>query len=497
MGLDTRKSKFTTHLGMNMKSTYSKYARDKRALKRVPREVCVSLDTEMKVSDRDNKSTCYIDTVSSNESVESEIVAQEILDELRLLAEINNIDGKLIDLILCGKKQTEIGKELGESQVQISRILKRILKQYKALENYDRWGKSMELHEIVGNIERLMEKGVRNIDAIAKQLELPRNSVAFYVTEIKNGKADKYKRMEEDEEKNTDITVSRLKKEATDKEATDKEQEYVSSLIERCNVQKKEEDTVENKVENKKSDANEDKRTEISRSQLVRMLKSAAYSIYREMCLNQDIDLKNTASRYSLNAQSLYLYKNKYKRGIQGLEDKIVEECKERGIYKVAEERSLDICMLYALYDTYVADNTERNEEYKRMCKQVGRKPVPTLEEFKEQKKAEMETESIGEVVKTEQKVSGTETTEVDKVEKLVNKEELVADRQTLILQETTKEENDEFDLELKMVLKHGHIESKGKKVNMQICLEQGTEEDLIKIRRAIDKFIESNKKLG
>ncbi|GAB7387400.1 hypothetical protein BSNK01_12360 [Bacillaceae bacterium] len=78
----------------------------------------ISLDSPL--SENESDEFVLGDTVTSGESVEDDVVARDLIDWLR------QIEPVIVDGLMKGQTQQEIGKRLGISQVQVSRRISRL-----------------------------------------------------------------------------------------------------------------------------------------------------------------------------------------------------------------------------------------------------------------------------------------------------------------------------------------------------------------------------------
>lgn len=121
---DGSKSKFSTYAYRCMFTTVFTEIRDKKAGKRIPDHQIVYYQAEMKNDDGDTNT--FMNYIPSKENVEENVFSEIILEEY--LSKLKDRDKQIFILFSKGYKQGEIGKIVGCSQAQVSRVRQKLCK---------------------------------------------------------------------------------------------------------------------------------------------------------------------------------------------------------------------------------------------------------------------------------------------------------------------------------------------------------------------------------
>lgn len=113
---------------------YMQYLQELRSGKRaraIPENLVISLDEPIN-SDLDK--SCFIsDLLPSDTCVESEVLIKSAIDEFK--SSLSEKEIRVLNLLEEGYAQKDIGKELGLSQPQVSRLLLKMRKRFSQLYN--------------------------------------------------------------------------------------------------------------------------------------------------------------------------------------------------------------------------------------------------------------------------------------------------------------------------------------------------------------------------
>lgn len=110
---DENTAKFSTFYYVVANSRVGCVIRDRKAMKRVPDGICISIEEPLNDSD-----LTLADTIKDNQSsVYNKLEIREVFDNLE------NLDKRIILMRLCGMTQKKISSSLGISQSTISRRL--------------------------------------------------------------------------------------------------------------------------------------------------------------------------------------------------------------------------------------------------------------------------------------------------------------------------------------------------------------------------------------
>lgn len=118
---------FTTHIFARVNSHMYRLLRDMNANKRATNFRTISYNVALK--DDDNKELSFEDKICQVDSFEEE--TSFVLDIKRAIDKLSDRDKKIIKMLEMGYIQSEVGKEIGYSQIQVSRFRSRILKKLK------------------------------------------------------------------------------------------------------------------------------------------------------------------------------------------------------------------------------------------------------------------------------------------------------------------------------------------------------------------------------
>ena len=103
------------------------FLRDLNATKRVINLRTVSYNAIFE--NDDNKENSFESKICIEDSFEEELITE--LDVESVISRLADRDKKIIELLKLGYVQSEIGKEIGVSQIQVSRLRSRILKKLR------------------------------------------------------------------------------------------------------------------------------------------------------------------------------------------------------------------------------------------------------------------------------------------------------------------------------------------------------------------------------
>lgn len=122
---DDSKSKFSTYAYKCMFTTVFAEARNKKAEKRIPDHQIVYYQAEFDDSNGGDTST-FVNYIPSKENVEESVLSEIIFEEY--MSKLKDRDKQIFILFSEGYKQGEIGKIVGCSQAQVSRVRKKLCK---------------------------------------------------------------------------------------------------------------------------------------------------------------------------------------------------------------------------------------------------------------------------------------------------------------------------------------------------------------------------------
>lgn len=122
---DGSKSKFSTYAYKCMFTTVFTEIRDRKAEKRIPDHQLLYYQAEFDDSNGGDAST-FMNYIPSKENVEESVLSEIIFDEY--MSKLKDRDKQIFILFSEGYKQGEIGKIVGCSQAQVSRVRKKLCK---------------------------------------------------------------------------------------------------------------------------------------------------------------------------------------------------------------------------------------------------------------------------------------------------------------------------------------------------------------------------------
>ena len=122
---DGSKSKFSTYAYKCMFTTVFTEIRDRKAEKRIPENQLLYYQAEFDDSNGGDTST-FMNYIPSSENVEESVLTEIVFDEY--MSKLKDRDKKIFILFSEGYKQGEIGKIVGCSQAQVSRVRKKLCK---------------------------------------------------------------------------------------------------------------------------------------------------------------------------------------------------------------------------------------------------------------------------------------------------------------------------------------------------------------------------------
>lgn len=122
---DGSKSKFSTYAYRCMFTTVFAEIRDRKAEKRIPEHQIVYYQAEFDESNGGDTST-FMNYISSKKNVEESVLSELIFEEY--MSKLKDRDKQIFILFTEGYKQGEIGKIVGCSQAQVSRVRKKLCK---------------------------------------------------------------------------------------------------------------------------------------------------------------------------------------------------------------------------------------------------------------------------------------------------------------------------------------------------------------------------------
>lgn len=122
---DGSKSKFSTYAYRCMFTTVFTEIRDKKAEKRIPEHQIVYYQAELDDNNCGDTSI-FMNYIPSKENVEENVLSDIIFEEY--MSKLKDRDKKIFILFSEGYKQKEIGKIVGCSQAQVSRVRKKLCK---------------------------------------------------------------------------------------------------------------------------------------------------------------------------------------------------------------------------------------------------------------------------------------------------------------------------------------------------------------------------------
>lgn len=122
---DGSKSKFSTYAYKCMSTTIFTEIRDKKAMKRIPDHQIVYYQAELDDNNGGSTST-FMNYIPSKENVEENALSEIIFEEY--MSKLKERDKQIFILFSEGYKQEEIGKIVGCSQAQVSRVRQKLCK---------------------------------------------------------------------------------------------------------------------------------------------------------------------------------------------------------------------------------------------------------------------------------------------------------------------------------------------------------------------------------
>ena len=125
IGFNDNKSKFSTYAFLAMKHMVFREMRKNSAEKRIPDHQIVYYQAELDDSSSGDTST-FMNYIPSKENVEGSALSKIIFDEY--MSKLKDRDKQIFILFSEGYKQGEIGKIVGCSQAQVSRVRKKLCK---------------------------------------------------------------------------------------------------------------------------------------------------------------------------------------------------------------------------------------------------------------------------------------------------------------------------------------------------------------------------------
>lgn len=123
------KSSFSTYAYKCMFTTVYSEKRKERQAKTIPDNVIVYYQKEFDESNGGDACT-FLNYIPSKENVEENVLSEMIFDEYS--EKLKDRDRRIFELFRDGYKQTEIGKVVGCSQAQVSRVRKKLMEYLSA-----------------------------------------------------------------------------------------------------------------------------------------------------------------------------------------------------------------------------------------------------------------------------------------------------------------------------------------------------------------------------
>lgn len=125
IAFDSTKGKFSTLAYTVMLNEYNKELRKQQNKRVIPQDKLLSYDIPISLNDMDNQPVTFADVIP-DENAQTE---QEVIDKIThqsLLNKVKPDEQRIFSLLMDGKNQSDIAKEIGVSRQRISAKIKRI-----------------------------------------------------------------------------------------------------------------------------------------------------------------------------------------------------------------------------------------------------------------------------------------------------------------------------------------------------------------------------------